>query len=290
MAGELITGDGQLEFNGYLLGDDVTTFMTSLTGWEDLPPIDSSNTVKPASHGAWPGKKLANQRILTWNGRFAPEDFSTWNDLLDDLKAAFNIPVGTEEFTIAVRTRNVTKIVFGAVTARAMPMDYSYSYYGANITIQFECSDPRKYSTGENTVFISMPSDTDDGLDYPLDYPLDYGADQLEGNLLINNQGNASTPLVLNFLGPATNPTLVNTTTGQQLGFDIVLAADDILTVDTRLGTVLLGGVDRLYTRQLTSSPILAFELRPGLNEMHVFAEEWDTGAGVEIIYRDAEF
>lgn len=291
MAGDLITADGQLEFNGYLLGDDETTFMTSLTGWEDLPPIDSSNTLKPASHGAWVGKKLAGQRILVWSGKFSPEDFDTWREKLDLLQSAFNIPMDTEELTIAVRTRGDTKLVFGTVSARVIPMDYSYSYYGASVTIQFECSDPRKYSLGEITVFIAMPTDTEDGLDYPLVYPLDYGVADISSDLTITNLGNAPSPMVMDFLGPVTNPVIVNTTTGQQLGFDIVLAADDILTVDTRSGTVLLNGsADRLYTRQLTSSPILGFELQPGINDMHIFADEWDPSAGVEITYRDANF
>lgn len=288
-AGDLITADGQLEYNGYVLGDDATTFMVNLTGWEDLPPIDSSNTLKPASYGAWAGKKLPGQRILTWSGRFAPEDYSNWATLLDVLKRAFTIPVADEELTIAVRTRNDIKVVFGAVTQRAIPMDYTYSYFGANITIQFECSDPRKYSLGEITKFISMPADTTDGLDYPLVYPLDYGVAALISDLNITNEGDAPSPVLLNFQGPAKNPVLVNSTTGAQLGFNLTIADGEYLQVNTRTGTVLLNGTaDRLYTRQLTSSPILSFALNPGVNEMHVYAEEWDSGSGVEIIYRDA--
>jgi hypothetical protein len=289
MAGEMITGDGQLEFNGYLLGDDETTFTVSITGWEDLPSIDSSNTLKPSSHGAWVGKKLAGERIITWTGRFAPEDSSNWTTLLEALKTAFTVPMGTEEYELVIQTRSDQKSVFGAVTARAIPMDYAYSYYGANVTIQFECSDPRKYNLGEHTVFIPMPSDTDDGLDYPLVYPLDYGVATLKSDLIVNNAGDSPTPMILNFSGPATNPTLVNTTTGQQLGFNIVLTMSDVLTVNTRTGTVLLNGsADRLYTRDITSSPILSFYLQPGPNEMHVFADDWDSGSGVEIVYRDA--
>lgn len=289
MAGELITGDGQLEFNGYLLGDDEVTYMVSITGWDDLPSIDSSNTLKPTSHGAWVGKKLVGQRIITWTGRFAPEERSDFSALLETLKDSFTVPDGTEEYELVIRTRTRVQSVFGAVVARAIPIDYSYSYYGANVTLQFECSDPRKYDLGEHAVFISMPSDTDDGLDYPLVYPLDYGVAMLQSDLIINNLGNAPTSMILNFSGPATNPTLVNTTTGKQLGFNIVLTGSDVLTVNTRTGTVLLNGsADRLYTRDITSSPILSFYLKPGENEMHVFADEWDAGSGVEIVYRDA--
>jgi hypothetical protein len=289
--GYLITGDGQLEFNDYLLGDDVTTFMESITGWDDLPPVDSSNTLRPASHGAWVGKKLVGQRVITWTGRISTEDRTEYEAAMKLLRDSFIPPRGTEEMTIVIRTRNETLMAFGTVAARQIPNDYAYSYYGARVTIQFECSDPRKYSLGEETVFISMPALVSDGLDYPLVYPLDYGAEATPNSLIINNQGNAPTPLVMNFIGPVTNPELINQTTGERLAFDITLAEEDVLTVNTRLGTVLLNDTaDRIYTRTLTSSPILGFDLLPGINEMQIIAEDWETGAGVEIIYRDASF
>lgn len=288
--GDLITSDGQLEFNDYILGDDVSTFMESITGWEDLPDIDSSNTLRPASHGAWVGKKLLGQRIITWVGRFAPEP-ELWEDEIVRLRTAFSPALGTEELTIVVRTRTETKMVFGTVVKRQIPVDYSYSYYGARLSIQFECSDPRRYSLGENSVFISMPALVSDGLDYPLVYPLDYGLVPEASQLMVTNAGDAPTPVTLRFYGPVTNPVLINQTTGQRLGFDITLTEDEILTVNTRLGTVLLDGVaDRLYTRTIDSSPILGFSLNPGDNELQAIAEEWDTGAGIEIIYRDATF
>lgn len=288
--GYLITGDGQLEFNDYLLGDDVTTFMESITGWEDLPDIDSSNTLRPSSHGAWVGKKLLGQRILNWVGRFAAEP-EFWQDEIQRLRTAFAPALGTEELTIVVRTRTETKMVYGTVVKRQIPVDYEYSYYGARLSIQFECSDPRRYSLGENSVFISMPDLVTDGLDYPLVYPLDYGMEATPSQLIVTNNGDAPTPVTLNFTGPVTNPVLVNQTTGQRLGFDIVLTGDEVLTVNTRLGTVLLDGTaDRLYTRTLDSSPILGFQLLPGENDMQAIATEWEAGAGIEIIYRDATF
>lgn len=288
--GVLITGDGQLEYNGYLLGDDDITFMQSITGWEDLPNVDSANTIRPSSHGAWVGRKFLGQRIITWTGVFAA-DREVWADEIKRLKEAFTPPQGTEELTIVVRTRDEMLMAFGTVSARQIPMDYSYSYYGARLSIQFECSDPRLYSLGETSVFISMPSTATDGLDYPLVYPLDYGTEVLPNSLIVTNEGAAPTPMIMNFVGPVTNPTLINDTTGKQLGFEIVLTVDDTLTVDTRKGTVLLNETaDRLYTRTPLSSPILGFDLMPGDNDLQVIAEDWEDGAGVEIVYRDATF
>ncbi len=289
--GSLITGDGQLEYNDYVLGDDVVTFMESINGWDDLPGVDSSNTLRPASHGAWVGKKLVGQRIIVWAGKISTEVRSDWEDTVKTLRDKFTVTMGTEELSIVVRTRNEMRMAFGTVTSRQIPIDYAYSYYGAKVTIQFECSDPRLYSLGENSVFISTPPLSSEGLDYPLVYPLDYGAEVVANSLIVVNAGNAPSPMTLNFIGPVTNPELINSTTGERLGFDIVLTADDILTVNTRLGTVVLNGTaDRLYTRTLTSSPILGFDLMPGDNDLQLIAEDWEVGSGVEIVYRDASF
>lgn len=289
--GSLITGDGQLEYNDYVLGDNVVTFMESISGWDDLPNVDSSNALRPSSHGAWVGKKLVGQRIVTWTGKISTADRSSWEDAVKTLRDKFVPAVGTEELTIVVRTRNEMRMAFGTVTQRQIPVDYAYSYYGAKVTLQFECSDPRLYSLGENSVFISTPPLISSGLAYPLVYPLDYGTEQAPNSLIITNSGNAPTPMTMNFLGPITNPELINQTTGERLGFDIVLTADDVLTVNTRLGTVVLNGTaDRIYTRTLTSSPILGFDLLSGENELQLIAEDWEAGSGVEIIYRDASF
>lgn len=288
--GALITGDGQLEYNSYVLGDDVNTFMESITGWDDLPPVDSANTLRPASHGAWVGRKLMGQRVITWTGRFAPmREF--WIDEIKRLKEAFTPPQGTEELTIVVRTRSDTLMAFGTVSGRQIPGDYSYGFYGARLSLQFECSDPRLYSLGESIEFITLPPEVTDGLEYPLEYPLEYGVEVEPNSRIVNNQGSAPTPVILNFIGPVTNPVLINQTTNERLGFEIILAADDTLTIDTRKGTVLLNGTaDRLYTRTLLSSPILGFDLIPGVNDLQIIADDWEDGSGVEVIYRDATF
>jgi hypothetical protein len=289
--GSLITGDGQLEYNEYILGDNVNTFMESITGWDDLPSVDSANTLRPSSHGAWVGKKLVGQRIITWTGRISTAERSDFETEVKLLRDTFVPASGTEELTIVVRTRNEMRMAFGSVIQRQIPMDYAYSYYGAKVTIQFECSDPRLYGLGENSVFISAPSLVSDGLEYPLVYPLDYGEEPAPSSLIITNEGSAPSPMTIHFTGPVTNPTLINQRTGERIGFEITLTGDEILTVNTRLGTVLLDETaDRLYTRTLTSSPILGFDLLPGENEMQLIAEDWEEGAGVEIIYRDASF
>lgn len=288
-AGSMITGDGQLEFNGYLLGDDVTTFLDGINGWDDLPSIDSGNTLKGNSHGAWPGKKVAGQRVITWEGRFAPPQHSSWAEEIKALRAAFTPPNDASESPIVIRSHEETLLAYGAVTARAIPMDSKYGYYGASVSIQFECSDPRRYSLNENIWTLELPPNIDNGLTYPLSYPLNYGVEvsSAEGTLI--NNGDILAPVKLSFIGPVTRPSLVSTTAGVRLEFDTQLAAGETLEVDTRTGTVLLNGSsDRLYTRTATSAPILSFGLLPGANDMTIAAADWEGGASVVITWRDA--
>lgn len=288
-AGEMITGNGQLEYRGYLLGDDETTFMDSITGWDDLPGIESANTSRSNSHGAWVGRKLSGQRVITWNGRFSPTHPDLWETELRRLREAFNLPLDTEEYAIVVQSIGEKRICFGAVVARSIPMDKAYGYYGANVAIQFECSDPRRYGLSENNWTLELPPVVENGLEYPLEYPLDYGIEVTSNEGTLINDGDVISPVTLTFTGPVMRPALLNKTANTKLEFDIVLGADETLEVNTRTGSVLLNGVaDRLYTRTANSAPLLSFGLMPGYNEMVITAEEWDSSAAVGISWRDA--
>lgn len=288
MSGELITADGQLEYNGYLLGDNDVTFMESLVGWDDLPAIDSANTLRPSSNGAWSGTKLLQERIITWTGRFAPSK-ATWNDEIIRLRNAFTAPIDEAEIAITVRLRDEVLISLGALTARALPADYSYSAYGAKLTLQFECSDPNKYGPVLKNIALGLTGITTDGLIYPLTYPLTYGTPRVPSTGSIFNEGNIQTPLKIYFRGPLSNPSLTNQTTNKKLRFIINLTETDILSVDTRTGAVLLNNtVDRLYTRDTTSSPIRLFTAVPGENSMRFAADSYGVGAQVAFEFRDA--
>ena len=280
--------DGQLEYNGYVLGDDENTFMISISGWDDLPGVDSANSLRPSAHGAWAGHKYASQRIITWEGRFAPLP-DNWTSEIKSMRNAFTIPPDHNEQIIYIRTRDETLIAYGSVVARAMPGDYDYSNYGAKLTLQFECSDPRRYSSTEFSSVIALSVSPDQGLMYPLVYPLDYGDPPTPSIGTLLNDGNMDTPLTINIYGPLENPKIINQTTGRKLDFAIPLTSTDYLVIDTRKGSVLLNGVaDRIYTRSLSSSPILSFNLAAGDNNMRILADSWDVGASVDFSWRSA--
>lgn len=286
--GDLITADGQMQYKNYLLGDDEITFLDAINGWEELPGVSSGNADKPASHGSWSGNKFAGERIITWEGRFAP-DRTVWVDALRELRKTLCLPTGTEEYEIAVRLHEETLIAYGAVTARSLPGDSQFATYGAKLVIQFTCSDPRRYMPNENLWSLAFPEVVEHGLIYPLSYDLDYGVTVLPPDGVLVNEGNVLTPVTMVIQGPVVNPSIYNQTLGVRISFNISLADGETLTVDTRTGTVLLNGIaDRLFTRTSDSAPILSFGLSPGENEISTGASEWDAPANITFAWRDA--
>jgi hypothetical protein len=287
-----VTGDGQLEFNGYILGDNETTFMEELTGWDDLPPIDSTNTARVMYHGSNFGKKYARERIVTWTGVFNPANKDDWADKISALRAAFSVNLGESDQLITIRMHDETFIAYGSVINRAIPGSRSYgAAYKADVSIQFSCSDPRRYTVDENTSSIAFPESLADGLDYPLVYPLDYGTASVSGYGDISNTGDAPNPVKFTITGPLSNPVIYNDTTSKFIEFAITLAGGETLAVDTSDSSVILNGTaDRLYTKTAASSPIFLMELAPGVNSIRISAASWSLGAGVSVTARSGAF
>jgi hypothetical protein len=275
-----ITFDGQLEFNGIVLGDNVNTFMEELTGWDDLPPIDSGNTPIPMYHGSYAGSKFARERIVTWVGTLNPEDLDSWSTVLKQIRKATTI--SSEEKLLTIRTIDETLTSYASVTARSLPGNRRYGAARiGNLAIQFTCSDPRKYSESDYICSISFPDLGSSGLVYPLTYPLDYGTASSGGTGSYSNDGDAPLPVIYVVHGPTENPRITNNTTGMHMSFSITLTAGETLSINTANSTVLLNdSVDRLYTRTLTSSPIMKMEIIPGVNLFSVTASSWDTSLG----------
>jgi hypothetical protein len=277
--------DGEVYFNGYLLGDNQNTFLDELTGWDDLPPVSSGNTSRPMYHGSFSGLKFAQERVITWTGSFNPANLSEWADRLRALRAATTLPTGTAEMQINIRTIDDELRCYGVVTNRSIPANRRYGAARlANVSIQFTCSDPRKYEVSDTVLSIPFPTTEVAGLVYPLTYPLDYGATPVGASGVFNNVGDAPSPVRFRITGPAVNPIITNATTGKFIKFNIVMVDGETLDIKTSDGSVIFNGTsDRLYTRDVTSSPILSMELAEGLNEIRVNATSWSVASGLTV-------
>jgi hypothetical protein len=276
--------NGQLEFNGYVLGDDVTTFTEEIAGWDDLPSVTSANAESPMTHGSIPGAKFVRERTITWSGRLVvPAGDATVE--LRAVRAALAPPPTEAEQTIRIRTLGEELIAYGHVTARALPGGVLLGRAGlGQLSAQWTCSDPRRYTPDSQTVAVTIPGGPGDGLEYPLDYPLDYGTATAPSGGTVTVAGDAPCPAVYTFTGPWEDPQLINATTARFMSFDITLAVGDVLVVDTRAGTVTLNGTaDRLYTKTPDSSPMAELGLAPGVNSLTASGGAWSAPAGCSV-------
>ena len=291
MAGDLtanvLTGTGQIQWRGLVLGDGTDYHVTSLTGWRELPGVDSGNVARPSRHGSWPGRALAQERTVT-------VEFNVVPMLPDDLPGRVAELVantalsedGTDE-PLVVNDFPPALVAYGQLVRRSLPQATGYAYGIASAALQWVCSDPRLYSLDERVVTVLPPTSGVGGLDYPLAYPLTYGTPGTSGQAVAFNAGNTPTHPLVVIPGPAERPRVINETTGRTLEFDLTLTAADSLTVDCDAGTVRLNqSADRLYTLTPRSVPVEAWTIPPGRSTIRYQATS--AGAAVTLTWRDA--
>ncbi|MFG2721590.1 phage distal tail protein [Streptomyces sp. NPDC048416] len=322
--GSLITRDGQIQWAGLLFGPgtDYEIADGGLTGWADLPGLDSGDVLRPDQHGAWPGAQWAQARIITAPIWLLPDQRDQAAAVARRFRAATSVHVG--EQWLAVRLHGETLACLARVSQRAIPHDRMYVTRGAaKATVQWVCADPRRFALAVQSVHTGLPSPetgltwerppaqkpdpnqppptpdhetrpgggpvpgpsplataagpaptgpapTDPAPAAPgLTWPLGWGTARSTGLVTAFNGGDASANPVIEFRGPVSGPSLTRLSDGLRLEYDIVLAASDVLTVDTGAGTVLLNGTtSRIHTASVWSTPEQLFQLEPGQNTL----------------------
>ncbi|WP_249375136.1 phage distal tail protein [Streptomyces sp. I05A-00742] len=289
--GSLITRDGQIQWAGLLMGPgtDYQIADSGLTGWADLPGLDSGDVLRPDQHGAWPGSQWAQARTVTAPVWLLPDQPERAAEVTRAFSAATGVRAG--EQWLAVRLHGETLACRARVAQRVVPQDRMYVTRGAaKATVQWICADPRRYSLHERTAVTGLPT-PDGGLSWGQDgnraagqgltWPLDWGKPGATGLLTLLNEGDAPTGPVVEFRGQVSRPSLTRLGDGLRIEYDVTLAPSDVLTVDTFAGTVLLNGSSsRLHTATPSSAPEQLFQLPSGESTFAFRASPDAPGAG----------
>ncbi|MHB6907122.1 phage distal tail protein [Streptomyces sp. DB-54] len=292
----LVSNDGQIQFGTYLMGEGTHIHGRQLTGWDDLPDLDDASVAMPSAHGAWPGQLLSGPRVLGFD--FLIDDgrgTAGLPEVLDGLRRA--TAVRQEESPLIIQLAGARHLLWGRVTRRALPADRKYTWGNPSGSVEWTCSDPRRYEVAEQVARTGLPA-PEPGLDWHeaeadpppgAEWELDWGGSATPGAVGIDNAGDADTYPLLAITGPVRRPAVINAATGAVLEYDITLADTDRLVIDTREGTVTLNDTaPRLYTATYRSSPERAFTLPPGETLLTFRAEEFtDTGA-LTVLWRSA--
>ncbi|WLQ41312.1 phage tail protein [Streptomyces laculatispora] len=300
--GSLITRDGQIQWAGLLMGPGTPYEIdrTGLTGWDDLPVLDTGDISRPDQHGAWPGARWAQPRLVGASVWLLPSTAGQALGVVSAFRAATGADDG--EQWLAVRLHGETLAVRARVSRRVVPQDRSYVVHGAARTsLQWTATDPRRFGAVLRETRATLPL-TEPGLDWPaepgiagmgLAWPLEWGTAGAAGTCTAVNGGGAAAQPVIEFRGPLRRPTLTRLGDGRRLRYDIVLGPQDVLTVDTESGTVLLNATaSRLYTASPVSVPEQLFHLLPGATELSFRSDDTtpDPRASVTLRWRDAHW
>lgn len=264
LPGDMIYADGQAEYGGALWGTD-RILVQEIAGWESLPSIDNGNVNRPTRHGAWVGRKQAQQRLVTIKMRLNSADDPTQvQALVREMRAATRIFDGPEETDLVIRTYGEQLLARGAVIDRDIVLDSDWSVGQPAVSVLIACADPRRYDTTVVSAVIGN------------------GA-----SAAVVNSGDTSSHPIVRINGPATSPSVANLTTEKLLAFNITLASNERLEIDTNAGEVTLGGADRMSALSAVSVPPEAWFLTSGTNVISYSASSGGAN-GAEVQWRSA--
>ncbi|MGI5528808.1 phage distal tail protein [Streptomyces syringium] len=295
--GSLITRDGQIQWAGLLFGPgtDYEIADSGLTGWADLPGLDSGDVLRPDQHGAWPGSQWSQARTVTAPVWLLPDQPSQAAAVAAQFRAATSVHSG--EQWLAVRLHGETLACRARVNQRSIPQDRMFVTHGAaKATVQWVCADPRRFSVDEQTERSGLPT-PERGLSWDreqgLKWPLNWGDITSTGIVTAVNDGDAPANPVIEFRGPVRRPSLTRLSDGLRIEYDIRLAASDVLTIDTNAGTVMLNdSASRIHTATAWSTPEQLFQLEPGSTALAFRAAPGpvDPAASVAVTWRNAHW
>lgn len=291
MAGEQITTDGQVEWNGLLMGPGTDYDLITISGWYGAPGSNRVTINRPGRHGGLPGQLRATERVIEAEFAFGGELLSgSFASVRSAAAAAFAWDENPVEQELAVRMDGLSTLVNARVINYEMPTATStYNQGEGFIAVQWVATDPKRYGIDLKTYSTELPDPIETGLAFPLAFPLSFGVDvEVGGSVVLVNNGNAHAWPVWEVIGPITGPVITCQETGNVLQFnsDFEVADGQVLRIDTDTGRVTLGGVNR--RNELAVAEWFSIPPRPSGKEVRFTASG---GSGTLVGYvRDAYF
>ncbi|MGW0756125.1 phage distal tail protein [Streptomyces sp. NPDC002814] len=163
--GSLITRPGQVQYGELLLGAGTPYRWRSITGWEDLPALDSGTVPRSDAHGAFPGGLLAQSRTIGLDGLIIRAPRASVGAVVGTLNAG-TVPVEDERPFVAWLDDRGPLLAYARATRRVIPATLGYrlgTIRGG--ALEFVATDPRRYELVERTAAATLPM-SEPGLDW----------------------------------------------------------------------------------------------------------------------------
>ncbi|TIH34978.1 phage distal tail protein [Subtercola vilae] len=251
-------------YNSLIFGAGTDIQLIGETGIRMLPATRSGNTPRGRQDGSNAGLNFLSERVVTITLSVTVTSQNPFQTVLANMAAAFQ-PVSdptqlqTLQFMYPgwVTPRQLT----GRVTNAGFPVDIDYNFNKVNAYhVEITCPDPVIYDSVLQAKTTSLPSPVS-GLAFPVTFPASFGS-STGGYLPISNAGNYPTSPVFVITGPVSNPTLLNSATGQFFRLNLTLGATDALVIDMGAKTVVLNGTAARFNAVATGSSW--FTIQPG--------------------------
>lgn len=275
-AGDLITGDYELEYRGLLLGGDTVFSLVEGNGFLDLPEIISADNQLLRRDGLFPGDDFLGEREITLVIEIDRENADTH---IDNLRQAFTRAVQEFEFVFQIPdvAAGVKLVSWARPRNLRLPITLDYLYGLPIAEIRLVATDPLFYSTTELSVSTTIAT-SGSGRSWPTVWPREWGTASESGSMSLTNSGIIEAPMNVRFDGPVSNPSIEDQTNGRSMSLDIDIADGDYIVIDTAQRSVLLNGTANRYSSLSLSNGW--FGVAPGTNS---FVYRGTTGGTGEV-------
>ncbi|MEU0719044.1 hypothetical protein ABZ498_17935 [Streptomyces lavendulocolor] len=156
-AGALVTRPGHVQYGDLLLGPGTPYRWRTLTGWGDLPALDSGSVQRSDAHGAFPGLLLAQSRTVGVDGLVVRAPHAQVGEVVGQLEAA-TVPRVDEIPLVVWLDERGPLLTYARAVRRAIPTTTGYRL-GTIVggAIEWVATDPRRYALAEQTATAMLP-------------------------------------------------------------------------------------------------------------------------------------
>lgn len=281
-----VTEDWQLDYSGLTVGGSTDFGLVSVSGMLDLPGVRTADEVLLNRHGLQAGEDFLGQRIITLEMDIFGVNDAAMQSRVDEFASAFTVGV---ERVLTFQLPGAAGGGVGRVMARVRKRKVQHGLNFVNgltrASVQFVASDPRVYVDAEQTDTVGLPVSAG-GITFNATFPVTFDAFVDDGSVSITNSGTFDAPLVIKIVGPVTNPSVENVTTGETLSISGTITAGTYYIIDTADRTVLLNGTASRYSELDASSTWL--QLQPGSNTLQFRANAFHADASLTATWRSA--
>ncbi len=265
-AGDLITLDYELEYNGVVTGDTNTIHVRQIDIFSGAE-VRQKSLNRPLDHGAFATDAFYGPRTVR-------VEFEVWGTseatLATNLDKALELTVLTEtDEPLVVQLPSFGKFRFeGRCIRRASsPVNHDYQLgYFVTFICDYFVPDPRILGNTLNSSVLTKTT-ASGNLTYNLTYNLNYGSSGTSGTN-INNAGMFEARPTVTVNGPFTSFNLENVTQGKKLEFSDGPDAGQNVVIDFYARTVFLNGTASRYNWVKDSTQW--WTLQPGNNEIRL--------------------